>query len=299
MTLSRRTGTHPGGAPGRPLVSVVVPTKDSVRTVDRCLRSICNQTWTALELVVVDNFSVDGTWEVAQRLASVSVQAGPERSVQRNIGVELSHGSWVFWVDADMELPFDIVEKAMNAALSRDAAAVFVPEVTIGDGYWTRCRALERSCCVDEMLVQSPRLLRRQYLIDTGGFRTSLSGTEDADLRSRMIEDGCPMTAVPDLIIHDEGRLRLGAILRKRYYYGHGLTLYRGEHPGALGAQATAAIGAYGHHWRLLAADPAVAVGVVAMRALELAAYLLGSLAGWTEAARHDVSPTNRDTSVT
>ena len=49
-----------------PLVSVVIPTKDSIRTIERCLRSIREQTWPAVELVVIDNYSEDGTWEVAQ-----------------------------------------------------------------------------------------------------------------------------------------------------------------------------------------------------------------------------------------
>ena len=48
----------------KPMVSVVVPIKDSIRTVEACLRSIRAQTWEPLELVVIDNFSTDGTWDV-------------------------------------------------------------------------------------------------------------------------------------------------------------------------------------------------------------------------------------------
>ncbi|HEV2361703.1 MAG TPA: glycosyltransferase [Acidimicrobiales bacterium] len=263
----------------REVVSVVVPTKDTVRTLERCLRSIREQTW-PVELVVIDNFSTDGTWEVAQELAHVAIQAGPERSAQRNLGVEKSSGEWVLWIDADMELPVTILERAMEALAREDGDAVFIPEVTVGDGYWTRCRALERSCCTEEMLVQSPRLLRRRYLLDTGGFLTTLSGTEDAELRTRMIDDGCTMVRIPDLIIHDEGRLSLPFILRKRFYYGRGLVSYRRDHPGALGGQASAAVWAYARNWRKLAAEPSVAVGVVAMRAGELFAYGLGALVG-------------------
>lgn len=266
-----------------PLVSIIVPTKDIVRTIERCLVSCANQTWPTTELVVVDNFSTDGTWEIAQRVADVAVQAGPERSAQRNLAVERASGEWVLWIDADMELPATIVERAMARRLEDGADAVFIPEVSVGDGYWTRCRALERSCCTDEILVQSPRLIRRRYLIDTGGFRTSLSGTEDAELRTRMIADGCSLTWIPDLIIHDEGRLTFSGIMRKRYYYGRGFARYERDHPGALGGQAGAAIGAYRRSWRRLAAQPSVAVGVAAMRAAELGAYLVGAAAGARE----------------
>lgn len=275
--------------PDRPLVSVVVPVKDSIRTIEACLRSIRAQTWAPLELIVVDNFSTDGTWEVAQRWAHDAVQAGPERSAQRNLGVERANGPWVLWIDADMELPPAIVEQAMAVALDEGADGVFIPEVTVGDGYWTACRALERSCCTDEILVQSPRLVRRDYLRGSGGFLESLSGTEDAELRSRMIADGCSLAWIPEEIVHDEGRMSLGFIWSKRYYYGRGLKRYRAAHPGALGEQAGSAVGAYRRHWRKLAARPGVAAGVVVMRAGEFVAYGVGAALGALE--RPDGSP--------
>jgi len=277
------TPTSNANTSNRPMVSVVVPVKNAGRTFDACLRSIRAQTWEPLELIVIDNFSDDGTWEIAQELAHHAEQAGPERSAQRNLGVERAKGPWVLWIDADMELPPTIVERAMEVALDEGADGVFIPEVTVGDGYWTACRALERSCCIEEVLMQSPRLLRRDYLRRTGGFLTSLSGTEDAELRSRMIADGCSLAWIPDLIVHDEGEMSLGFILSKRYYYGRGLKAYREEHPGALSAQAGSAVGAYRKHWRRLAAKPTVAAGVVAMRALEFGAYGVGAALGALE----------------
>lgn len=263
-----------------PLVSVVVPVKDAIRTIEPCLRSIRDQSWPALELIVVDNFSTDGTWEVALRFADHAEQAGPERSAQRNRGIERASGPWILWIDADMELPATLVERAMAAISDEGADGVFIPEVTVGDGYWTACRALERSCCTEEVLMQSPRLVRRSYLRDTGGFLTSLSGTEDAELRSRMIADGCRLAWIPDRIVHDEGRMDLRFIVSKRYYYGRGLRRYRREHPGALTAQAGSAVAAYRRNWRRLATRPAVVPGVVLLRALELGAYGLGAAVG-------------------
>lgn len=270
-------------AAASPLVSVVVPVKDSIRTIEACLRSIRAQTYPAVELIVIDNFSTDGTWEVARELAHHAEQAGPERSAQRNLGIERANGPWVLWIDADMELPPTIVERAVHAALDEGADGVFIPEITVGDGYWTACRALERTCCVEEIWVQSPRLVRTDYLRETGGFLESLSGTEDAELRTRMIADGRSLAWIPDLIVHDEGRMSLGFIWAKRYYYGRGLKKYRAEHPGALSVQAGSAVGAYRKHWRRLAAEPTVAAGVIFLRAGELAAYGVGAALGALE----------------
>ena len=99
-----------------PTVSVVVPTKDVGRTLKRCLRSIRSQSFPGVELVVVDNFSTDDTFEVAEALADIAVQAGPERSAQRNLGIELATGDYVLWIDADMVLTPHVVEDAVREA---------------------------------------------------------------------------------------------------------------------------------------------------------------------------------------
>jgi glycosyltransferase involved in cell wall biosynthesis len=266
---------------GQHLVSVVVPTRDSIRTIERCLRSIREQTWPEVELVVVDNYSTDGTWEVAQEFAHRAIKGGPERSTRRNLGLDSSNGEWVLWIDSDMELPVTLIERAMEAARRASADAVFIPEATAGDGYWTRCRSLERSCCSEASLVQSPRLVKRQYLMDSGGFLPSLTGTKHAELRTRILRDGLSMTRIHGLIIHDEGRLKLTGILRKRYYNGKGLGWHGRSHSSARGAQLKAALGTDSRNWRRFTAEPGVAVGVLAMRAFEYAAYGLGAIVGW------------------
>ena len=79
-------------APG---VSVVVPTKNVGRTLRRCLESVRAQDHQPLELVVVDNFSTDDTFEIATEFADVAFQLGPERSAQRNADIERSTMDWI------------------------------------------------------------------------------------------------------------------------------------------------------------------------------------------------------------
>lgn len=262
------------------LVSVVVPTKDSARTVERCLQSIREQDHPAVELIVVDNHSTDGTWEIAERLADVALHAGPERSAQRNVGIATAKGEYVLWIDSDMDLPSDVVSDAVAAAERSAAVAVFIGEVTIGEGYWTACRALERQCYVGRDRIESPRLVRRGYFERRGGFLTSLAGTEDAELRSRLLADGSVLARAGAMIRHDEGRLTLTGVVRKRFYYGMGLPEYRRAHPGALRGQLGATIRTLVAHWRLLGHRPLLATGVVVMRAAEAAAYAAGAAVG-------------------
>ncbi len=98
-----------------PLVSVVVPTRNSARTIERCLQSIVGQRPTRLELIVVDNDSTDGTFAIATSYADVVLRAGPERSAQRNVGVARSGGDYVMWIDSDMELIPGTIRAAVAA----------------------------------------------------------------------------------------------------------------------------------------------------------------------------------------
>ena len=81
-------------------------------------------------------------------------------------------------------------------------------------------------------------------------------------------------------IVHDEGRLRLGELLRKKFYYGRTFAPYVRRHPGLAARQATLIRPAFIRHRRRLAQQPALALGMLAMKAAEYAAGGLGFVAG-------------------
>ncbi|HYT10096.1 MAG TPA: glycosyltransferase family A protein [Mycobacteriales bacterium] len=260
-----------------PLVSVVVPTRNVVRTIRACLESVRAQDHSALELIVVDNHSSDGTFEIARDLADVAVRGGPERSAQRNRGVELARGEWVLWIDSDMVLRPSVTRLAVAAAQRTGAVAVSIPELSIGPGFWTACRALERSCYQDDAGLHNPRFIRREVLGGIGGFDAAMAGPEDTDLRLRLRADRATVALAADALIeHDEGRLTLRGVLAKRVYYGRSLPAFAAKNPGALREQGAGTLRALLRHRRLLLRRPGLAAGVVLLRSLEAAAYGIG-----------------------
>ncbi|MFC7492483.1 MULTISPECIES: glycosyltransferase family 2 protein [unclassified Knoellia] len=260
-----------------PLVSVIVPTKNVERTVDSCLRSIRTQSLTDIELIVVDNFSTDRTFEIARQYAHVAIQAGPERSAQRNLAVERSRGDYILWIDADMVLTPRVVEDAVAAAERTGSTAVFIPEVTVGEGFLAACRTLERRCYVGEEMIEAPRLIRREFFEEQGGFVLTVAGQEDADLRMRLLRIHAPMTRIDAPILHDEGRLTFRDVLRKRYYYGQSLPAYNDAQPGAIAAQGLATVKAYLRGVPVLVGDPVHAVALAGLRVAEGVAYAAGA----------------------
>jgi glycosyltransferase involved in cell wall biosynthesis len=231
-----------------------------------------------VELIVVDNHSSDGTQEIGRRLADRVLVAGPERSAQRNAGARAATGRFLLFIDSDMVLEPAVVSEGVRAA-GEGAASVVIPEQSFGEGYWTRCKALERECYLGDDTIEAARFFTRAAFERAKGFDESIpAGPEDWDLHERVKAGGSAVGRTRSLILHDEGRLRLRDTIATKFYYGQGADVYLRRHRGAAGAQARLFRPAFARHWRKLARHPLTAAGMLLMKSLELAAGAAGLL---------------------
>ena len=146
------------------------------------------------------------------------LNVGPERSAQRNAGARNAAGAYLFFVDADMELESNVVQEAVEAAGS-GAAAVVVPERSVGDGLWTAAKALERSCYEGDQTIEAARFFRRDAFERYDGYDETLTGPEDWDLPARMAKSEA-IGRTKAGIVHHEGHLTLRGLAEKKFYYG-------------------------------------------------------------------------------
>lgn len=90
-----------------PLVSIIVPIYNAALTLEKCVSSLFAQTYKNIEIILVNNGSIDDSLELCRKLASLDnrilvldlVEKGV--SVARNKGVEIASGEYVTFVDAD------------------------------------------------------------------------------------------------------------------------------------------------------------------------------------------------------
>lgn len=90
-----------------PLVSIIVPVYNAALTLEKCVSSLFAQTYKNVEIILVNNGSIDDSLELCRKLASLDnrilvldlVEKGV--SVARNKGVEIASGEYVTFVDAD------------------------------------------------------------------------------------------------------------------------------------------------------------------------------------------------------
>jgi glycosyltransferase involved in cell wall biosynthesis len=213
----------------RPLVSVIVTTYNNHATLSACLESVVTQTYSPLELIVVDNNSIDDTKIIAKRYTANVYNCGPERSAQRNYAVGKAKGAFVLIVDSDMELDKDVVRSCMDAVIY-EYGAIIIPEESFGEGFWARCKQLERSFYVGQDYIEAARFFDREIYQQVGGYSEEMTGGEDWDL-TRRVRATTTIGRIPEFIRHNEGRLYFGKTARKMYYYAQHAASYFAKNP--------------------------------------------------------------------
>ena len=89
-----------------PLISVVIPTYNRADLIPKAIQSVLDQTYQNWELIVVDNYSDDGTKEVIDsfkdsRISMLLLPRTGSVAASRNFGVQHSKGEWIAFLDSD------------------------------------------------------------------------------------------------------------------------------------------------------------------------------------------------------
>lgn len=91
----------------QPLITVIIPVYNIMEYLPRCVKSVCSQTYTNLEILLVDDGSTDGTGalcdELGQTDARIRVLHKPNggSSSARNLGLDNAWGEYIGFVDSD------------------------------------------------------------------------------------------------------------------------------------------------------------------------------------------------------
>lgn len=98
-----------------PLVSVIIPAYNEEDYLPDCLKSIQNQTYKNIEVIVADNNSTDKTSEIAKVFGTKVVKVEKKNvAVVRNADAKVAKGDILFFIDADTILSFDSIEKLIK-----------------------------------------------------------------------------------------------------------------------------------------------------------------------------------------
>ena len=190
-----------------PRVTVIIPTYNRADLLRKAIESVLNQTFSDLELIVVDDGSTDHTEEVIRSIpdARLKYHKQPNRggAAASNTGIRAAIGEFVAFLHSD-DLFLSEKIAAQLAMVDDD------PEIgLVYSLFYSRRiggpKKLQGRCYPpgSRELPEGPKiylpttLIRRSWLEQVGGFDEGLAVSEDSELIWRLCIAGCRMAGVP------------------------------------------------------------------------------------------------------
>ena len=104
-------------------VSVIIPMHNSSKHIGECIDSVLNQTYSNIEVIVIDDYSSDNCVDIVEskingknenRVKIIKLDKNVGAAVARNIGVDMATGELVCFLDSDDYWALDKLEKQVR-----------------------------------------------------------------------------------------------------------------------------------------------------------------------------------------
>jgi glycosyltransferase involved in cell wall biosynthesis len=114
----------------KPFFSIILPTFNREQSIQKCIKSVLNQSFEDFELIIVDNKSTDNTLHLIEsfndkRIQLISNDKNYERCYSRNKGIENANGKYITFIDSDDELEIYHLENWFHFIQSQNDNEVF------------------------------------------------------------------------------------------------------------------------------------------------------------------------------
>ena len=143
----------------KPLISVIIPIYKAEKYLDRCVKSIVNQTYCNLEIILVDDGSPDrcpaicDEWEKVDNRIQVIHKENEGVSMARNTGLTYADGEFISFIDADDWVAPEFIETLYDALNENNA------EVAECGAIWTTSEDVNSDYNEEKVILDTKRAL--------------------------------------------------------------------------------------------------------------------------------------------
>jgi len=193
------------------MFSVIIPTYNRVSFVTKAVDSVLRQSFNDYEIVVVDDGSTDTTRQALEQYGTritVIHQANSGVSAARNAGIRRANGRWIAFLDSDDEWKENYLARQLEHIRSNPNVIAFITNAInihpggvshthfkntflkrFGARTFIRIKRPFRAIMNSLWFLQS-MVVRRDVLLRTGLFETTLTIAEDRDIIARLALEG-------------------------------------------------------------------------------------------------------------
>jgi glycosyltransferase involved in cell wall biosynthesis len=222
-------------------VSIIIPTKNNVNMLEKCLKSIqcLDFPKDEYEVIIVDGYSTDGTVEIAKKYGcKVIFEDKGTISYARDLGLKYSKGEFIAFTDADCIVDKNWLNELLKEFRDENVAAVGGPNITPEDDTeFAKCvgdilsflSKVGARYGVEEGVVReiyhNPTcnvMYRKSIPEKVGGFNHSLITVDDEELDYRIRRKGYRILYTPHAIVYHYRRRTWRSFAKMAYNYGLG-----------------------------------------------------------------------------
>jgi len=222
------------------LVSIIIPAYNAEKTLARCLEACLNQTYSDVEVIVVDDGSTDSTPQIAESFSATFLtqqRQGP--AAARNRGAETAKGEYLAFTDSDCVPAPDWIERLVSEMGDGVAAVGGTYDIANPESLLARMvheEIVARHARLDrdvDFLGSFNLMVRRAAFEEVGGFDESFprASGEDNDLAYRLQNAGGRLRFVPEAAVAHYHPTRLWPYLRAQARHGYWRMKLYTKHP--------------------------------------------------------------------
>lgn len=163
-----------------PKVSIVMPSFNQAKFIERSILSVLNQSYPNVELIVIDGGSTDGSVEIIQRYQDrINYwESKPDRGQAHaiNKGLAIATGEWVGWQNSDDLFSVDAVQSMIEGAKKDPLANLVIGDMCLVDSHDQRIRDIKyvtpsyRSILAEGMVLTNQSALWRRSIHSSLGY---------------------------------------------------------------------------------------------------------------------------------
>lgn len=219
------------------LVSIIIPCFNAERWIAEAIESCLQQTYTSIEIIVIDDGSTDHSLEIIKSFDKKIIwETGPNRggNYARNRGFSLSQGQFIQYLDADDYLKPDKIQRQVNFLKVTGMDVVYgdwrhqyheagneaiLGDIKVSGGQSNLLATLLSGWWVSPACI----LFRRRTVAQSGGWDETLTAGQDKDFFLAVVFKGSKVGYQPgcDSIYRRYGKVTVSTASKERYLTNH------------------------------------------------------------------------------
>ena len=216
-------------------ISVIIPVYNEAEHIEKCLVSLLNQTYREVEIITVDDGSTDNTVSIIKKYPAVRLitQNHEGSGAARNKAAALSTGELLAFIDGDMYLEKDVLEKLAKPVIDGKYVGTTWDEERVAnpDNIWSQCWNIAHNLPYNLRYVNMPefsttfRLITKQAFLKAGGNKAERANCED------QISDevGALAWTVPGTVVYHYNPNSFEDVYKSARWFGKGrIHIYKG-----------------------------------------------------------------------